>query len=209
MFGDELNPQMLKVAYREGWFPMTTDEESNLVEWFQPHYRCLFPIKGVHVSKSLRKRIRQGGFRLTFNQDFANVMRGCLREPGDNWISEDFIRVYSEAHQEGWAHSAEIWIDECLVAGVYGLQVGKIFCAESMFHRKTDMSKIALAGLVDVCRHQGIEVFDAQILNSHLESLGAFTIPAEEYDQLLEKYGKDESFRLDLTHIGEYDLEHL
>lgn len=209
MFGEELNPQMLKVAYREGWFPMTTDEESNRVEWFQPHHRCLFPIEGVHVSKSLRKRIRKGGFRLTFNQDFTNVMRGCLREPGDNWISDDFIRVYSEAHQEGWAHSAEVWIDDCLVAGVYGLQIGRIFCAESMFHRKTDMSKIALAGLVDICRQQGIVVFDAQILNSHLESLGAYTVPADQYDQLLEKYGKDESFRLDLTHVGEYDLEHL
>jgi leucyl/phenylalanyl-tRNA--protein transferase len=170
---EELTPWLIRYAYEQGVFPMTLDDDS--VGWFQPKRRCLLPIEGIHVSRSLAKTIRQGRFSVTFDTCFEDVMRGCLR-PGDNWISEDFIRVYTLIHHEGWGHSAEVWLNGCLVGGVYGIALGQCFCAESMFHRETDASKVGLAAMVDRCREMGFTMFDAQILNPHLASLGAFEV---------------------------------
>lgn len=184
MRGEELTPWLVRYAYFQGAFPMTIEDGS--VEWFQPTRRALFPIEGVHVSKSLRKTIRKGTFEVRFDTAFEQVMRGCLR-PKDNWISEEFIRVYTEIHRQGWAHSAETWKDDVLVGGVYGLVIGSCFCAESMFHRQTDASKVALWALVEKCRSEGFTIFDAQIMNPHLASLGAFEMPHGEYMRRLRK----------------------
>src|SRR6185312_10859426 len=165
-------------------FPMTM--EDGQVEWFQPRWRCLFPIKGIHVSRSLRKTIQAESFEISFDRNFEGVIRGCFR-PSDNWLSEHFVRAYSQVHREGWGHSAECWKDGELVGGVYGVAIGSCFCAESMFHRESDASKVALWALVEHCRELGFTVFDAQILNPHLASLGAYEIPHWEYmDQLAE-----------------------
>ena len=164
---------------------MTVDEQTDEVEWFQPRKRCLLPITGIHVSKSLAKTIRKADFRITFNTAFIEVMRHCLRPPGENWISEHFIRVYTEAHRQGWAHSCEVWVEDELVGGVYGLAIGAIFCAESMFHRRTDMSKVALWAMVNKCQELGFQLFDAQIMNPHLASLGAYEISNREYKKIL------------------------
>lgn len=204
MYGEELTVDMLWNAYRQGWFPMTTEEEENEVEWFQPRRRCLMPIDGIHVSRSLAKAIRKGGFRISFNHAFIDVMKGCFRERGNNWLSDDFLRVYGEAHRLGWGHSAEIWIENELVGGVYGLQIGDIFCAESMFHRKTDMSKIILKFFVDACRQSGIKVFDAQIMNSHLTSLGGYSISTQAYEKLLTDHAGSDNRPLELALPSEY-----
>jgi len=161
---------------------MTMDDGS--VEWFQPRKRCLFPIEGIHVSRSLAKTIRQGKFEIRFDTAFEQVMRNCFR-PTDNWLSEHFIRAYVQAHLEGWAHCSECWIGDELVGGAYGIALGACFCAESMFHRETDGSKVALWALVDRCRNLGFSIFDAQIMNPHLDSLGAYEVPHLAYEIML------------------------
>lgn len=178
---------MLREGYSQGFFPMTVDEEADEVEWFAPRRRCLFPIEGIRVSTSLARTIRRGGFTVTFDTAFEEVVRGCRRGTGENWISEAFVRVYGEAHREGWAHSCEVWWEGELVGGIYGLAVGKVFSAESMFHRRTDMSKVALAAMVDWCRERGFEVFDAQIMNPHLRSLGAYEVTDRVFLRMLHK----------------------
>lgn len=184
MEGRELTPFLIRYGYEQGWFPMTMEDGS--VEWFQPRRRCLFPIEGIRVSHSLSKVIRKGRFEITFDRAFPDVMRGCLR-PDGNWISEDFIRVYTEIHREGWAHSCEAWMEGRLVGGVYGIALGACFCAESMFFRERDASKVALHAMVERCRTLGFQVFDAQIMNPHLSSLGAYEVSHGTYMDMLRK----------------------
>jgi len=121
-----------------------------------------------------------------FDSAFEDVMRACFR-PDDNWLSEHFVRAYGEAYQQGWAHCSECWLDGILVGGVYGLAMGGLFCAESMFHRETNASKVALWALVEKCRELGFVIFDAQIMNPHLKSLGAYEIPDAKYRMELEQ----------------------
>jgi leucyl/phenylalanyl-tRNA--protein transferase len=184
MRGEELTPWLLRYGYQQGAFPMTMEDDE--IEWFQPHRRALFPIEGIHVSHSLAKTIRRGVFDIRFDTAFEQVMLGCFR-PGDNWLSEHFLRAYGEAHRQGWAHCAECWEGEELVGGVYGLALGSCFCAESMFHRRTDASKVALWAMVNKCREMGFTIFDAQIMNPHLESLGAFEVPHRQYMRMFAK----------------------
>jgi leucyl/phenylalanyl-tRNA--protein transferase len=158
--------------------------EDDRVEWFQPRKRALFPIEGIHVSRTLASTIRKGTFEVRFDTSFEQVMRSCLR-PEDNWISEEFIRCYTQIHREGWGHCSECWLDGELVGGVYGIAMGSCFCAESMFHRKTDASKVALWAMVNRCRELGFTIFDAQIMNPHLESLGAYEMPHRAYQRIL------------------------
>lgn len=175
---------------------MTMDDGS--VEWFQPVNRALFPLDGIRVSRSMSRVLRRvqigspvpgAHFQVTFDEAFEQVMRGCLR-PGDNWISEDFIRVYGQIHEEGWGHSVEVWRVEPgggreLVGGLYGIAIGSCFCAESMYHRATNASKIALWAMLKKCRSLGFTLFDAQVMNPHLASLGAYPVPHERYMGLL------------------------
>jgi leucyl/phenylalanyl-tRNA--protein transferase len=158
--------------------------EDGSVEWYQPRQRCLFPIEGIHVSRSLAKTIERGKFEIRFDTAFEQVMRGCLR-PTDNWISEEFIRAYGQIHRQGWAHCSECWLDGELVGGAYGIALGTCFCAESMFHRVTDASKVALWALVRQCRELGFTIFDAQIMNPHLDSLGVFEVPHLAFEIML------------------------
>lgn len=177
-----LTPWGIRCGYEQAAFPMTMEDGD--VGWFRPRRRCLFPIEGVRVSRSLARTIRRGELEIRFDTAFEAVMRGCLR-PDGNWISEEFIRVYTLIHYEGWGHCAEAWCDGELVGGVYGVALGSCFCAESMFHRRTDASKVALAALVDRCRELGFTLFDAQIMNPHLRSLGAYEVPERAYARML------------------------
>ena len=182
MRGEELTPWLIRYGYELGAFPMTLEDGS--VEWYQPRQRCLFPIEGIHVSRSLAKTIERGKFEIRFDTAFEQVMRGCLR-PTDNWISEEFIRAYGQIHRQGWAHCSECWLDGELVGGAYGIALGTCFCAESMFHRVTDASKVALWALVRQCRELGFTIFDAQIMNPHLDSLGVFEVPHLAFEIML------------------------
>jgi leucyl/phenylalanyl-tRNA---protein transferase len=181
---EELTPWLIRYAYEQAAFPMANDDGS--VDWYQPHRRALFPLKGVHVSHSLGRIIRREKFEIRFDTAFESVMRSCLR-PDANWINEDFVRVYSQIHAEGWGHCSEAWYRGQLVGGVYGIALGSCFCAESMFHRETDASKVALWAMVERCRALGFTVFDAQIISPHLKSLGAYEVPHAEYRRLLDK----------------------
>ncbi|HVT13877.1 MAG TPA: leucyl/phenylalanyl-tRNA--protein transferase [Fimbriimonadaceae bacterium] len=189
MRGEELTPWLIRYGYSQGAFPMTVEDGE--VEWFQPTVRALFPMEGIHVSRSMGKvlsrieRKEEGSMRITFDAAFEDVMRGCLR-PDENWISEHFIRAYTQIHHEGWGHSVEVWQGDRLVGGLYGIALGTCFCAESMFHRLTNASKVALWAMVEQCRLLGFTIFDAQVMNPHLKSLGAFPIPHEEYMAKLE-----------------------
>jgi leucyl/phenylalanyl-tRNA--protein transferase len=183
MRGEGLTPWLLRYGYQQGAFPMTMEDGE--VEWFQPYQRALFPIEGIHRSRSLEKVIRRGDFDITFDHSFEDVMRGCFRPEGENWLTEHFVRAYGEAHREGWAHSCEVWREGRLVGGIYGLALGACFSAESMFHRETNASKIALGAMVDHCRSLGFTIFDAQIMNPHLGSLGAYEVPHQIYMDML------------------------
>lgn len=188
MNGADLTPWLVRHAYEEGVFPMA--DEDGEIGWYRPHRRCLFPIEGIRVSRSLAKTIRSGRFEVRFDTSFEQVMRGCLR-PGDNWISEDIIRVYTAIHEEGWGHCGEVWLDGELVGGIYGLALGACFSAESMFHCVTDASKVALHAMVEKCRELGFKIFDAQVMNPHLASLGAYEIADHEYESLLQSALKE------------------
>lgn len=178
-----LTTRMIAVGYAQGIFPMGNDLDDT-VDWFAAVSRCLLPITGIHLSRSMQKVIRKGGFDITFDRCFEEVMR-CCRRPDGNWIIEPIIQVFKEVHLEGWGHSCEVWMDQELVGGVYGLAIGGCFCAESMFHRRTNASKLALWALVNHCREMGFTLFDAQIMNPHLQSLGAYEVSHDEYLKLL------------------------
>ncbi len=150
------------------------------VEWYRPLRRALFPTSGMRVSSSLRKRIRSGRFEVRFDTQFERVVRGCLR-PDDNWITEEIIAVYTRVHLEGWGHSAECWRAGDLVGGVYGIALGSCFSAESMYYREPDASKVALCALIEKCAELGFTLFDAQVMNLHLASLGAYEVEQAEY----------------------------
>jgi len=181
-----LTPEGIELAYRHGIFPMA-DERSGEVLWFRPDPRAVIPLDGFHVSRSLARTLRRGRFEVRVDTAFTTVMRGCADRPEGSWISERFVEVYGALHRAGKAHSVEAWRDRRLVGGVYGLALGGAFMAESMFHRETDASKVALAALVGRLSERGFTVLDVQYMTPHLESLGAVEITRREYERRLEQ----------------------
>jgi leucyl/phenylalanyl-tRNA--protein transferase len=178
-----LNVQMVEQAYREGIFPMA-DIELGIITWHRPRRRAVLPLDAFHISRSLERTLRQGNFTVTFDQNFAAVMAACAeRQP--TWISAEFQTVYGELHAMGKAHSVEVWVDSELAGGVYGLHLGGAFFAESKFHRVTDMSKVALAHLVERLRERGFALLEVQYLTKHLAQFGVVEVPHNEYMRLL------------------------
>jgi leucyl/phenylalanyl-tRNA---protein transferase len=181
-----LTPEGVELAYRHGIFPMA-DERSGEVLWFKPDPRAIIPLNGFHVSRSLARTLRRGLFEIRLDTDFEGVMRACADRPEGTWISGRFIEVYGALHRAGKAHSVEAWREGRLVGGLYGLALGGAFMAESMFHRETGASKVALALLVSRLREQGFILLDVQYVTPHLESLGAVEITRREYERRLEQ----------------------
>jgi leucyl/phenylalanyl-tRNA--protein transferase len=179
-----LTPEGVLLAYRHGIFPMA-DERSGEVLWFRPDPRAIIPLDGFHVSRSLARTIKRVTFEIRVDTDFEGVMRGCADRPEGTWISERFVEVYAALHRAGQAHSVEAWREGRLVGGVYGLALGGAFMAESMFHRETDASKVALAGLVGRLRERRFTLLDVQYVTPHLESLGAVEITRGDYERRL------------------------
>ena len=178
--GGDLAPDRLLAAYRAGVFPWYA--EGYVPMWWSPDPRAVLDPAGLHVARSLARRIRRGGFRLGWNGCFAQVMAACGEGRDDGtWILPEMVEAYARLHALGHAHSIEIWRGCELVGGAYGVQVGALFAAESMFHREPDMSKVALVALVRAVFAAGIELFDVQFLTPHLESLGARELPRAEY----------------------------
>ncbi|HRJ26385.1 MAG TPA: leucyl/phenylalanyl-tRNA--protein transferase [Fimbriimonadaceae bacterium] len=181
-----ITPWLIDHGYRQGTFPM--GEGPRRVEWFAPYERAVFPLDGFLMSRSLRKTLRQRRFEVRFDTSFEAVMRSC-RRPEGNWINEPLIQVYTEIHRQGWGHCSECWRENRLVGGVYGIVIGTVFCAESMFHRETDASKVALWAMIEKCREAGFTIFDAQVMSPHLASLGAVSMSQDEYVRRLQREG--------------------
>ena len=175
-----LTPENMLQAYRRGVFPMSESADSAVLHWVEPQLRGIFPLQGFAISRSLRRRIRAGGYEVTCDRAFMDVVRACAARP-QTWISQDLLGLYQALHRDGHAHSVEVWIDGALAGGVFGLTIGRAFMGESMFSLRTDGSKIALAYLVDRLRRGGFVLFDTQFLTPHLASLGAVEIPQADY----------------------------
>jgi leucyl/phenylalanyl-tRNA---protein transferase len=181
--GGDLEPSTLVAAYRKGIFPWPYDE--NALLWWSPDPRAILPLDGLHVSRRLARTLRGGRFRVTLNADFAAVIDGCAARE-ETWITPALRAAYVRLHALGWTHSVEVWgADGALAGGLYGVAVGGLFAAESMFHRARDASKVALVALVQQARQVGTTLLDVQLPSPHLASLGARAIPRREYLALL------------------------
>lgn len=191
---DEITPEILLRAYAMGIFPMSDGRDDPEIHWVDPRRRGVLPLDGFHVSRSLAKRIRSGVFRVAVDTAFEAVVEACATRD-ETWISRRIQRLYLEVFHLGFAHSIEVWEGEALVGGVYGVTLGAAFFGESMFSRRTDASKVALAYAVDRLRAGGFRLFDTQFLTPHLASLGGREIPRAEYHrQLAEALGEVAAF---------------
>lgn len=181
--GGDLTPERLLYAYEHGIFPWY--DEGLPPMWWSPNPRAVMDAGHLHVSRSLQRVIRSGRFAVTLDRAFQDVILECGRErEGGTWIVPEMVDAYAVLHALGHAHSVEVWHDEQLVGGLYGVQRGALFAAESMFHRERDASKVGLVSAVQGFFAAGITVFDVQFLTPHLESLGAFELPRAHYLQL-------------------------
>jgi leucyl/phenylalanyl-tRNA--protein transferase len=195
--GGDLRPVTLLRAYSDGVFPWFSQGDPIL--WWSPDPRSVIELDGLHVSRSLARTIRRGKFRVTMNRVFGEVVRGCATaRPDGTWITGPMIAAYETLHRLGHAHSVETWVwseavsreasaerDDLdgwsLAGGIYGVAVGALFAGESMFHRVTDASKVALAALVGRLRERGYELFDVQMRTDHTARMGATDVPRPEY----------------------------
>jgi leucyl/phenylalanyl-tRNA---protein transferase len=180
--GADLAPGTLLAAYRSALFPMPV--EGGLLAWWSPDPRGVIPLDGLRVSRSLRRSL--GRFRVTVDQDFPSVIAACA-DPArpHGWIDEDMQAAYLRLHELGWAHSLEAWAGDELAGGLYGVAIGGLFAGESMFHRRSDASKVALVHLVGHLTAGGATLLDVQWTTPHLVSLGAVDIPRAEYQRRL------------------------
>jgi leucyl/phenylalanyl-tRNA--protein transferase len=181
--GADLRPGTLLAAYRAGLFPMGIGNGgSRPIGWWSPDPRGILPLAGLRISRSLRKSARR--FQLRVDTAFDEVVAACA-DPGRRgaWITRELAAAYGVLHRLGWAHSVECWRDGQLAGGLYGVAVGGLFAGESMFHRETDASKVALVALVTMLRRDGDprRLLDVQWRTAHLESLGVIEVPRQEY----------------------------
>jgi leucyl/phenylalanyl-tRNA--protein transferase len=177
-------PDILLQGYRLGVFPMAMDDGS--IEWFSPDPRGVLPLEAFHVPHALKRVVRKGVFEIRINTSFAEVMRRCAERP-ETWINTEIIASYTRLHEMGCAHSVEAWRDGALAGGLYGVSVGGAFFGESMFHRVTDASKVALCALVERLRERRFTLLDTQWRTPHLERFGAIEISRRQYMYLLSR----------------------
>lgn len=180
-----LTPELLLRGYTIGIFPMAEHRDDAEIFWVDPKRRGIIPLDGFHISRSLRRRLLRCGFDIRIDTAFADVVDGCA-DRAETWINAEIRQHYVALYEAGYAHSLEVWDGAELVGGVYGVTVGAAFFGESMFSRRTDASKIALAYLVDRLRQAGFQLFDTQFLTEHLASLGAIEIPRGTYHERLD-----------------------
>ena len=180
--GGDLSADRLLAAYVRGIFPWY--DEGQPVLWWSPDPRCVIWPADLHISRRLRQQLRNSNAELRFNTAFSDVMRECAgerRSQQGTWITADMMRAYSELHECGWAHSIEVWDEDMLVGGLYGLCIGQVFFGESMFSAETNASKLALVGLTQHMLANDLNLLDCQVVSQHLLTLGATTIPRSEF----------------------------
>jgi leucyl/phenylalanyl-tRNA--protein transferase len=187
--GDDLSVETLRDAYRHGIFPWP--HEGLPLPWFSPRRRTVIVFEELHVGRTLRKSSRRAGLEFTIDRDFTAVIHACAasprREDDGTWISDDIIAAYTRMHEAGDAHSVEVWENGELAGGLYGMDSGGVFTGESMFHRRTDASKLALLHLISHLRERGATWLDCQVMTPHMKALGAREIPRAQFLDLLEK----------------------
>jgi leucyl/phenylalanyl-tRNA---protein transferase len=175
-----LAPSLLTAAYEAGFFPMAMEDGE--IRWYSPDPRGILPLDGFHASRRLLRVVRSGRFDVSFDRAFPGVMEACAadREEG-TWISGEILASYGALHELGFAHSVEVWAGGALAGGLYGVALGGAFFGESMFHRVSDASKVALWALVGRLRERGFTLLDIQWLTPFLASCGAIEIPRDQY----------------------------
>ncbi len=185
--GGDLSPERLLLAYRNGIFPWYSEGEP--IVWYSPEKRMvLFPGK-LKVSKSMKQLIRRGTYHITWNENFEEVIKACQESPRKDqdgtWITEEMRLAYIRLHEMGHAKSVEVWREEELVGGLYGIDLGHVFCGESMFSREANTSKLAFIHLAEKLEKENYRLIDCQVYTAHLASLGAREIPRMEFTKLL------------------------
>jgi leucyl/phenylalanyl-tRNA--protein transferase len=184
-----ITPQILLRAYSIGLFPMAESAEEDQLFWVDPQERAIFPLDGFKVSRSLAKTIRSDRFEVRIDTDFEGVIDACAASAPkreNTWINSEIRRLYRELFDLGFVHTVECWRAGALVGGLYGVSMRAAFFGESMFHRETDASKVALSHLVGRLRGGGFRLLDTQFMTTHLASLGAVEISRDAYHDLLE-----------------------
>ena len=186
--------ELLVSAYASGWFPMAV--AGGEIRWFSPDPRGIIPLDTFHLPLRLARVVRSEAFTIEFDRDFEAVIRACALadrdDEGGTWIDQEIYDSYCALHEAGYAHSVEAWQDGVLAGGLYGVSLGGAFFGESMFHRVTDASKVALVALVGRMRERGFTLLDTQWTTEHLEQFGAVEIPRDDYLRRL-----DAALRLD------------
>jgi len=198
-FAVELTPELILRAYQAGIFPMAEDAQSDDLFWVSPQMRGIIPLEAAHISRSLRKTLRTHPYSVRVDTDFDATIEGCATSGTDRdttWINAAIRRQYGELFRRGYVHTVEVWDGPDLVGGLYGVSIGAVFFGESMFHRKTDCSKIAMAHLIARLRAGGFRLLDTQFVTDHLRSLGGIEISREEYElRLADALGRSGDFR--------------
>ena len=179
-----IDPDLLLQGYRLGVFPMAMGDNS--IEWFSPDPRAILPLDDFHVPHALRRLVHRKPFEITCDKAFPAVIQGCA-ERKDTWINHEIIESYTRLHELGHAHSVEAWKENTLAGGLYGVAIGGAFFGESMFHRVTDASKIALVALAEHLRNRKFILLDTQWLTPHLEQFGGLEISRNHYLRLLRR----------------------
>lgn len=187
--GGDLSPERLKLAYEGGIFPWFNPGESIL--WWAPDPRMVLFLDELVISKSMRNILNRKQFTITFNKSFKDVILNCQQIPREDqfgtWISDEIVESYYQLHLQGIAKSVEVWQDEVLVGGLYGIDLGHVFCGESMFSKVSNASKVAFIALVETLRKENYKLLDCQVYNPHLDSLGCREIDREEFMSILKR----------------------
>lgn len=195
--GGDLSEERLLLAYKKGIFPWFEDGEP--ITWWSPEERMVCFPHMYKPSKSLRNILNRNLFKVTFNTSFEKVIKNCqkIKRKGQNgtWITDEMLQAYVHLHQKGWAKSVEVWQNDVLVGGLYGIEIGKIFCGESMFSKVPNASKIAFHHLVEYTIANEFLLIDGQVYNEYLEQLGFVEIPRTLFEQILHKNSINELFR--------------
>lgn len=181
--GGDLSPDRLMLAYKSGIFPWFNEDEP--IMWYSPNPRSVLFTDKLHISGTMKSLLKQNKYEVRYNTDFRGVIGNCRQAPragqDGTWISQEMQNAYVHLHELGLATSVEVWREEKLVGGLYGIDLGVMFCGESMFSLESNTSKIALIATVQRIEQQGGKLFDCQVHSSHVESMGAVEIPREEF----------------------------
>ena len=206
--GGDLSERRLLAAYAHGVFPWYSAGQPIL--WWSPDPRMVLRPADIHVSRSLRKALCREDWRISINRDFAAVIAGCAaprHSELETWITPEMTDAYCALHTAGWAHSVEVWQGDVLVGGIYGVAFGRVFCGESMFHRRSNGSKVALLALCRHLEHDRFELLDCQMHTAHLATLGASEIRRVEYLDVLRRQAQPlKAWQPALTYCSGGDL---